>query len=216
MRSFSGAGPLVRPGSSQLSGSQEIGTRRLTRSSAVAGSHQSWPVADGNIGFAGAGLVLSFCAKPTKNGRFARSRTRLGREHTTTTKRAKGKGCYTAIRVCGGRSVMAVPTATMTGPSAVEKGVFYEKFADVNGKADSLAVVSRRLLRTRFLYAVMKAKFARCLWAFFRRSDAAICRTAFSTKTPAQSSNSGVNRNHQLQEELRPPPVRRTGYMALA
>ena len=78
-------------------------------------------------------------------------------------------------------------------------------------KADSLAVVVRKLLRTRFLYAVGRAKVARCLWAFFRRSDAAISQTAFSTKTPAQSSKSGVNRNHQLQEELRRPLVRRTG-----
>ena len=59
-------------------------------------------------------------------------------------------------------------------------------------KADSLAVVVRKLLRTRFLYAVFRAQALAALWHSFWKSDAAIYRTAFSAKTPAQSSISGV------------------------
>ena len=73
------------------------------------------------------------------------------------------------------------------------RGVFYEKFAAVKEQiCFFFLLVTMKAAPHPFLYAVFRARSARCLWAFYGRSDAAISRTAFKAKTPAQSSRSGV------------------------
>jgi hypothetical protein len=80
-----------RSGASRRSAVSEIDTRRLTRSSAIAGSRLSWLVVESSIGFTSAGLVQVLAPDLSGVGVCARLRIRAERERITTNSEPKGK-----------------------------------------------------------------------------------------------------------------------------